>query len=809
MGQVAQRAAAGIPTMAPVARLNPPPARTMSQMEEAQLAAPAWDPLPATRLSTHTAPPERPIDFSTLRIQPKLEISTPGDADEREADEVADRVMRMPAPGSGLSGLQRTSGVRIQRACAACEGEEEGKRLQRSAVPGHAVVSNARPQVDAVRGGQPLAATERAFFEPRFGADFSRVRIHTDSTADAAARSIGALAYTRGQDVVFRQGAYQPDTESGRRLMAHELTHVVQQSANESSATRHRIHRTPAGDLISSHSSWGNLDEVALGSDLATRALAGEVTLVTEVVEELGWANRDDVGVEVIRALTAANLDTLAKVPSARALLHRLYDEVTGGSLAPDELAQADRIIAAELRALPPSEWDQQAATAPVIPYGEVGVLAFGASPVRAERRSGGRIWVKFTVNQGYAQLSREEARRTPIEFATTGVELPARQIVVVKQLDEGGRHDPRPALYLLQLANQTDTATAETFATVVVAGLTLGAGSLVGGGGTAVGLLTRLGLSAATAARVLALLDGAALVLAVVTQLIHDNRGWIISQFGETGRRFVAANDVLGSAIAVYGFTRMIVEMPRTLIGFRDAFRRWKEAKAGASSSLDAEQLATANRLEQQTDDFLGKVDEAEAARVAEAPPAAGDAPSPPTREAAAPVREGAHTQEQAPPARGSAPLARGSSETSQVRSLPPQITGTAIGLEDGLWRVAEVRSRLRISRHKNIAIADVNVTGSQPRSVIGVSGQESPAGTVMAPDARLFETISTGRNPRTFDSEVKILEHIAATMPRNARGTISLFTERPVCISCDGVIAQFRQLFPGVQLNIGTGPL
>lgn len=295
MGQVAQRAA-GIPAMAPVARLNPPSARTMSQMEEAQLAAPAWGPSPATRLGTPPAPPERPIDFSTLRIQPKLEISTPGDADEREADEVADRVMRMPAPGSGLPGLQRTGGVRIQRACAACEGEEEGKKLRRSAVPGHAMadrvmrmpetntghsglhrtggpqiqracaacegeeekkirrspspgaslpgLARAAPQVDAVRGGQSLAPQERAFFEPRFGLDFSRVRIHTGATADRAARSVGALAYTRGRDIVFREGAYQPATESGRRLMAHELTHVVQQSKNPTTSI---IQRRPTG----------------------------------------------------------------------------------------------------------------------------------------------------------------------------------------------------------------------------------------------------------------------------------------------------------------------------------------------------------------------------------------------------------------------------------------------------------------------------------------------------------------------------------------------------------------------------------
>jgi len=76
-----------------------------------------------------------------------------------------------------------------------------------------------------------LTETQRTFFEPRFGADFSRVRIHTDKSADDAARSVGAYAYTRGSDIVFREGEYRPDTFAGRRLIAHELTHVVQQGA--------------------------------------------------------------------------------------------------------------------------------------------------------------------------------------------------------------------------------------------------------------------------------------------------------------------------------------------------------------------------------------------------------------------------------------------------------------------------------------------------------------------------------------------------------------------------------------------------
>src|SRR5207244_11233244 len=78
--------------------------------------------------------------------------------------------------------------------------------------------------------GQPLDESTRAFMEPRFGHDFSRVRVHTDSQAAESARAVNALAYTVGPDIVLGADQYKPGTLAGRRLLAHELTHVLQQS---------------------------------------------------------------------------------------------------------------------------------------------------------------------------------------------------------------------------------------------------------------------------------------------------------------------------------------------------------------------------------------------------------------------------------------------------------------------------------------------------------------------------------------------------------------------------------------------------
>jgi outer membrane protein OmpA-like peptidoglycan-associated protein len=120
---------------------------------------------------------------------------------------------------------QHTSGGE----CEECRKKHEGT-LQRAAVnstPGNGVP----PIVHEVLSspGQPLDAEIQAFMEPRFGYDFSGVRVHTDTRAAESARSVNALAYTVGRDVVFGAGQYMPKTMTGKRLMAHELTHVVQQ----------------------------------------------------------------------------------------------------------------------------------------------------------------------------------------------------------------------------------------------------------------------------------------------------------------------------------------------------------------------------------------------------------------------------------------------------------------------------------------------------------------------------------------------------------------------------------------------------
>ena len=166
-------------------------------------------------------------------------VSSPGDASEREADAAADRVMRMATPEALGAGP-----VHLQRKCAGCEEEQKNQIQTRRAGPGDGgkgMDPGTAARV-AERGGAPLSREARAFFEPRFGRDFSQVRVHTDGGAAEGARAVQARAYTMGRDIVFGTGQYAPDTEDGKRLLAHELSHVVQQGGG---AGERSIQRCP------------------------------------------------------------------------------------------------------------------------------------------------------------------------------------------------------------------------------------------------------------------------------------------------------------------------------------------------------------------------------------------------------------------------------------------------------------------------------------------------------------------------------------------------------------------------------------
>jgi len=197
-------------------------------------------------------------------LQAKLTIGQSNDKYEQEADRVADKVMRMPEPGGRLAQRKTTcpecpekeeiqtkplaeqitpvvqreteeeEQIQPKSTCPECPEKEEPIQAKQGNNLAPAVTSTIESGVHSLKGGgQPLPETTRSYFEPRFGTDFSQVRVHTDSQAAETAQSINSKAFTTGKHVVFGTGQYSPVTSVGKKLLAHELTHLVQQTTWE------------------------------------------------------------------------------------------------------------------------------------------------------------------------------------------------------------------------------------------------------------------------------------------------------------------------------------------------------------------------------------------------------------------------------------------------------------------------------------------------------------------------------------------------------------------------------------------------
>jgi hypothetical protein len=239
-------------------------------------------------------------DFFAPSVQMKMTVNKPGDKFEREADTMAAKVMRMPSPASGQGEklqrqpedkLQKKEEDKIQKAAmpeeklqkAAMPEEKlqkkEEEKLQKAALPedkiqkaampeeklqkkddeklqkapaeenklqrkgsdagASAVTSNVQSAIHntASAGGQPLSADVRSYMEPRFNADFSNVRVHSDPESAGLSNQLSARAFTYQNHVFFSQDQYQPGTSEGKQLLAHELTHTIQQG--------HAVQRSP------------------------------------------------------------------------------------------------------------------------------------------------------------------------------------------------------------------------------------------------------------------------------------------------------------------------------------------------------------------------------------------------------------------------------------------------------------------------------------------------------------------------------------------------------------------------------------
>jgi hypothetical protein len=258
-----------------------------------------------------------------LRVQAKLTVGPAGDKYEQEADRVAEQVVSgQPSAVSGQPAVQRQAEEEeevqtkpaVQRQAEEEEEVQTKSLLQRQAEEEEEIQTlpsplrrggrgevEAGPDIESrlaahKGGGSPLPDDVRAAMEPRFGADFGGVRVHTGGEADQLNRQLSAQAFTHGQDIYMGAGRYDPTSSDGQRLLAHELTHVVQQNSGT-------VRRHPEG---------------------AVPASAGTTAL------DIG--QRDEGGIQVIRRRN--DLDVVAEYQGHQAVGKNGHEDETRESIA-------------------------------------------------------------------------------------------------------------------------------------------------------------------------------------------------------------------------------------------------------------------------------------------------------------------------------------------------------------------------------------------------------------------------------------------------------------------------------------------
>jgi hypothetical protein len=259
-------------------------------------------------MSTIKGTPSKPQTSHTPSIQAKLTVSEPGDQYEEEADRVADQVMRMAAPPPPPTGEDEENKPGEQRSVLGLP-----PLVQASADGAPTVAPGLESSIQQLKGtGHSLPGTERTFFEERLNVDLSNVRVHTGPDAVHTSRDLSARAYTVGSDIAFSEGEYQPGSSDGRQLLAHELTHVVQQGGaarlkRAPDGTIQRQEDTGAGGEEEGPSEAEKAAAKAAAESAEAEAAHAKTTGETETESKSGEANAETQAAQAPQAEAAAS----------------------------------------------------------------------------------------------------------------------------------------------------------------------------------------------------------------------------------------------------------------------------------------------------------------------------------------------------------------------------------------------------------------------------------------------------------------------------------------------------------------------
>jgi hypothetical protein len=338
--------------------LSRPKAVAPAPLEVLRQAQPTAAP---STIASYSAPLRPPLWATTARWRStaapaetsSLRIGAVNDPLEREADRVADAVMSGTAIGSssaeaavagppgGDPTVRRACSCGTATPCTSC-GTDTEPTLQRQADGGGATAAGARAPASVSRAlaepGRPLDAAVRSQLEPRLGADLTGVRVHTSATAMASAAAVGALAYTVGDSVVFGSGQYAPATAGGRRLLVHELAHVIQGRAGRQPLVR----RAPA-DTTTSNSftvapnicNPAQTREIAPAVATAQQWLQSADTKLSTYAGSVGAAASAPTGASLTRHFAANDANTARYVQN---IIRSIADRLRTDSGAPSPL---------------------------------------------------------------------------------------------------------------------------------------------------------------------------------------------------------------------------------------------------------------------------------------------------------------------------------------------------------------------------------------------------------------------------------------------------------------------------------------
>lgn len=548
-------------------------------------------------------------DLPLLPIQTKLAIGSSNDPLEQEADRIADQAMSAPAH-SGVS----VAPVKVQRFA--------GRSID-------AKGATAPPTVDRVLAspGRPLDPALRQDMEQRFGHDFSQVRVHTDSAAAQSARDVSSHAYTKKTAIVFATGRFSPSTSEGRRLLAHELAHVVQQGVRinampvQREATKSEEFLAPSALVdkfkdAMNQKFFGKLASVLVD---AVYYHPNPYQYISEVFEEVhDWDSdyEDNLGAEFVSQLPKAKLDQMASAFDGRQTLTVLYEAIITGSVSDFEREQANKILMAKARAYKPEDYVKMTRVREggkrtrIFPIRFMRVTpGYDYAPPLAELQPNGRIRVKYPVSvMNMSMFNAEVATLEGGFFLGKGEEINPNEIVGIKDYERGGGVQYLPALALIDYSNQAVRSTAGKILEVSIFAATMGiGGGAAAGGGVAATEVRMTAIWAARLTKVASVLDRVANVVGIASFVINENRDWIIRKLGKRGEQLVKISEVANSIAGVYGIARLGQAGYAIVKEMQTASKAARlEAKA-----LTLEEDVVLRHLDDETDSLLKQLDD------------------------------------------------------------------------------------------------------------------------------------------------------------------------------------------------------